>query len=347
MAQRTIKKHNKAPAKVPAADFPIVVIGASAGGFNTLLELVEHLPIKSDAAVFVVLHLSEHSNASFLIQYLQKHTAFKCRLANHGETIKKHTLYFALRGMHLLFSKGKIVYGTGPDENNHKPSIDVLFRSAAVEFGSRVIGIILTGMMDDGVSGMIAIRNCGGLCIVQDPAEAQYPALPLAVMNNMKPDYSLPVAAMGSIILEALQKPRKKKVVIPNELKEEVEIAQKMLTEISDTQKLGTPSLLTCPDCGGTLFHVKEGKLNRYRCFTGHAYSEANLLHHQEKNINSTLWVALRLMEERKKLLEKYPALGRKNDKSEIEDHIVQLKTLLTGLVKLNGHDDEEKLQVA
>jgi two-component system chemotaxis response regulator CheB len=331
-------------------DFPIVVVGASAGGFSGLLELAEHLPLENKAAVFVVLHLSEMSNVSFLVQHLQKHTTYKCTMPNQREPIRSGKIYFALNGMHLLFSKNRITYGTGPDENNFKPSIDVMFRSAAVEFTDRVIGIILSGIMDDGVAGMVAIRKCGGLCIVQEPTEAQYPALPLTVIEKMKPDFTLPVASMGDVIAEAATKARKRqRSAIPEELKEEAEIAQKMLTDIKDTQKLGMQSLYTCPECGGTLFHVQDGKLSRYRCFTGHVYSEANLLHNQERNINSTLWIALRLMEERKKLLEKIPALERKTDKENLEGHISELKKLISDLVKLDaeGASSEEQKRSA
>jgi two-component system, chemotaxis family, protein-glutamate methylesterase/glutaminase len=328
----------KGSAKKKAADFPIVAIGASAGGFNALLDLAEHLPVESEAAILVVQHLSELSDVTFLVQHLQKFTAFKCRIAHHHETIQPRTLYFGVRGMHLMLSKNKIVYGTGPDENNFKPSIDVLLRAVAVEYRERSIGIILSGLMDDGVAGMVAIKKCGGICIVQDPAEAQYPALPLAVIEKMKPDYTIPLADMGKVILDHAQMPRKKSTV-PDELKEEAEIARNMLTDIDHTKKLGIQSLFTCPDCGGSLFHVQEGKLSRYRCFTGHAFTENTLLSKQQESIDSTLWIALRLMEEKKKLLEKFPTMQRKFNKAEIDAHISQLKNLLSDLVKLKGNE--------
>jgi two-component system chemotaxis response regulator CheB len=344
MAETSLNKH-KVLSKPASDDFPIVVVGASAGGFNPLLQLLRSLPPESNAAVFIVIHMSEFSNAGFLVSHLQKYTSFKCKLPAHGERVKERTVYFGIPGMHLMISKNKIIYGTGSDENNFKPSIDVLFRTAAVEFNSRVIGIILSGLMDDGVAGMQAIKNCGGICIVQDPSEAQYPALPLAAISKINADYIVRASSMDQIILKAAKKPNKKKITIPTELKEEVAIAQNMLTGIDETRKLGLQSVFTCPDCGGTMWHIKDKELSRFRCFTGHAFSEATLLEKQGKNIESTLWIALRLMEERKKMLDKYPALQRKSDRSEIEAHIVRLKLLLTDLLKLDDAEINLRIQ--
>jgi two-component system, chemotaxis family, protein-glutamate methylesterase/glutaminase len=336
MAETSLKRR-KVLSKSNPNNFPIVVVGASAGGFNPILQLVSSLTVESNAAVFIVLHMSEYSNVSFLVEHLQKHTVFKCKLPAHGESVKQRTVYFGLPGMHLMLSKNKVKYGAGADENNFRPSIDVLFRTAAVEFNSRVIGIILSGLMDDGVAGMAAIKMCGGVCVVQDPSEAQYPALPLETISKVKVDHVVRTASMNELILKAANASKKKKASIPAELKEEVTIAQNMLTGIDETRKLGLQSVFTCPDCGGTMWHIHDKELSRFRCFTGHAYSEATLLKKQSQNIETTLWIALRLMEERKKMLEKFPALQRKSDKSDIEAHIARLRLLLGDLLKLES----------
>ena len=192
-------KHN-ATARQEGKPFSVVVIGASAGGFNAILDVADHLPIETNAAVFVVQHLSTHSNIAYLVQHLQQHTEFLCKIAIDHEEIKSGVLYFAPPGVHLILSGKKIIYGTGPEENKFKPSIDVLFRSAAVQYRERVIGIILSGLLEDGVAGMAAIKSCGGKCIVQDPAEAEYGELPVAVIDKVKPHYTLSTAAMGACL---------------------------------------------------------------------------------------------------------------------------------------------------
>jgi two-component system chemotaxis response regulator CheB len=287
-----------------------------------------------------VQHLSARSNIAYLVHHLQRHTKFNCRIASENETIKPGTVYFALPGVHLILSGKKIIYGTGPDENRFKPSIDVLFRSAAIQYRERTIGVILSGLLDDGVAGMAAIKSCGGKCIVQEPVEAEYGQLPVAVIEQVKPHYTLPVSAIGHMILTIAKKRKKKVVRIPRELIEEAEIAEKVLSDIDETRELGTQSLFTCPDCGGSLFHINDHKLNRYRCFTGHAYSESGLLAKQTESIQQTLWVALRLFEERKKLLSRvfYPdgLFERKSD--DIETHIKKLKSLLADLNKITSN---------
>jgi two-component system chemotaxis response regulator CheB len=329
-AQKTSRKVAKLSAgKAVHKDFPVIVLGASAGGFKALLDFMERLPQEINAAVFVVLHVSTRANISFLVQHLQHHTPYKCELASNKETIKEGRVYFAVPGMHLVVGKGKIIFGTGPEENRFKPSIDILFRTAAVEYRERVTGIILSGMLDDGVAGMSAIRRCGGLCIVQEPTEAEYPDMPLAVIEKMKPDHVLSAADIGRVILLETRKKRKP-VKVPADLIEEVEIAEKVLSGIDETRKIGKPSLFTCPDCGGVLFHVDDPVLKRYRCFTGHAYSESSLLSKQSESIQATLWVALRQLEERKKILSKLPKLNLGSKKiNELDIHIERLKKLL------------------
>lgn len=326
-----IKQNNK-------SSFPIVVIGASAGGFNAILEVADHLPVTTNAAVFIIQHLSAKSNIAYLVEHLQQHTAFKCKLSVDGEIIKPRTMYFGVPGVHLIVSGKKIIFGTGPDENRFKPSIDVLFRSAAVHFRERVIGIILSGLLDDGVAGMAAIKSCGGKCIVQDPADAEYGDLPIAVIDKVRPHYTMPAASMGALVLEATKVKRKKVKNIPKELVEETQIAEKVLSDIDETRQLGSESLFTCPDCGGVIFHINDHKLSRYRCFTGHAFSESALLEKQTESIQSTLWVALRLFEERKKLLSLVPGYNReiyRKRGEDIERHITKLKELLADLQKI------------
>lgn len=175
----------------------VIVVGTSAGGINALSEFVGQLKTGMDAAVFIVMHLSRTSISDFLFHKLQPLTKLQCEIAAENASIKKDHIYIASPNLHLLVKKGKIILGRGPEENRWRPSIDVLFRSAAAAYSTRTIGVVLTGLLDDGTTGMLAIKRSGGTCIVQDPNEAEYPDMPLSVLNNMEVDYSIGLANMG------------------------------------------------------------------------------------------------------------------------------------------------------
>lgn len=287
----------------------VVVIGTSAGGLNALSEFVSQLPPATDAAYFIVMHLSRTSISDFLLSRLQNQTALKCEIAQEGLSIARNHIYIASSNEHLLVKADRIVLGRGPEENRWKPSIDVLFRSAAAAFSTRAIGVILTGLLDDGATGMLAIKRSGGICIVQDPNEAEYPDMPLAVINTMEVDYCIKLADMGEVISEIVQTDPAR-VEAPDDVLIESQIAERVVVDYDNVRQLGEKSIYACPDCGGGLWALSsEGEdfssLTRYRCHIGHSYSEKDLVLKQEQVFESTLWVALRIMEERKTLLRK------------------------------------------
>jgi two-component system chemotaxis response regulator CheB len=282
----------------------IIVVGASAGGLNSVIELISQVTEKIDAAVFVVLHFRKLSADSFVLQRLQRNTSFTCKLAEDGELIRRNHIYMGVPDQHLVLKEGKIVLGNGPQENLWRPSIDVLFRSAAAAYDSRTIGIILSGLMYDGTSGMIAIKRCGGTCIVQDPAQAEYPDMIRSVMENVEVDYCVQLEAMGAL-LEEKTKNGIHKHQIPDDIKKEAEIAERMAIGIERVEELGERSPYVCPDCGGGLWEMMNDDIVRYRCYTGHVYNEGELLIRQSDALENTLWTALRMMEERKTLLDK------------------------------------------
>src|SRR3954468_22463817 len=207
----------------------IVVVGASAGGLNALAELVGQLTNEMDIAVFIVLHLSTAGIGDYLVQKLQSYTSLKCIKAADNKPIEKGFVYIAPPNHHLLVKKQQMILGHGPVENRWRPSIDVLFRSAAAAFSTRAIGILLTGLMDDGKAGMLTIKKCGGVCIVQDPNEAEYPDMPLAVLNAMDVNYCVSLAEMGAVIEEIIKRPPQEDFDIPEEVKMESEIAEKVV----------------------------------------------------------------------------------------------------------------------
>src|SRR5437763_2723940 len=175
----------------------IIVIGTSAGGITALTELVNQFNSDWDAAFFIVSHLSRKGISDFLVHKLQEHTNLHCERAMEDGSIQKGHIYIAMPNFHMLLKNGLVKLGHGPEENRWRPSIDVLFRSAAAYYNSRVIGIILTGLLDDGTSGMWAIKRSGGSLIVQDPNEAEYPDMPISVLNRMEVDYCVRLGEMG------------------------------------------------------------------------------------------------------------------------------------------------------
>jgi len=313
----------------------IVVIGTSSGGFFALAELISQLNDKMDASFFVVMHLSHHSIGGYLVSQMQKFTTLLCQEADNNTVIKKGTIYFAQPNKHLIIKNEKVILGFGPEENRWRPSIDVLFRSAAAAYDGHTIGIVLTGMLDDGTAGMATIKTCGGTAIVQDPNEAEYPDMPLSVLKEIEVDYCIPLSKMGAAISEIIAAKHVENKPIPADIIKEVEIAEKGGT-IDELQQLGQNSLFSCPDCGGVLFELKDDSITRYKCHTGHTYSVNDLLLKQNKALESSLWVAVRSLEERKKLLsqlaEKNIQRGFHRSASDFKEKIAELKKHIDNL---------------
>ncbi|MGZ4034110.1 MAG: chemotaxis protein CheB [Bacteroidia bacterium] len=321
----------------------IVVIGASAGGLDALSEMVQNLQKGLDVAYCIVLHLSRKGIGDFVVHRLSGVTSMTCSLVVNGAQIKKDNIYIARPNQHMLVKDNKFILGGGPEENRFRPSIDVLFRSAAVAYSSHAIGIILSGMLDDGTSGMWAIKRSGGTCIVQDPNQAEYPDMPLSVINNMKIEYVSTLEEIGGLIPKITKLKKGKKKTVPKEVILESKIAEKTAVSIKDVEKIGIKSVFACPDCGGNLWAVKGDIIKRYRCHIGHAYTEKDLVVKQSEVASTTLWVALRMIEERKHLLKKmvidskkkgykYQSTRNEEKHDEMQHHIDGLKKILFDL---------------
>jgi two-component system chemotaxis response regulator CheB len=282
----------------------VVVIGTSAGGLNALKTLVSQLQKGFAAPILVVQHISAHATGSVLLDALNKLGNLKCEHAVHGTKLKNGHLYLATSDHHLMIDEDeRILVTKGAQENRSRPAIDPLFRSAAVIFGTRVIGILLTGYLDDGTAGMIAIKRCGGTCIVQDPADAEYPDMPQNALNQIEFDYCLPLLEMGSLLYQLIANKAAKSKPTPKDILIETKIAKRVLSDLPSVNALGDQVPFNCPGCGGVLWKVEKGSSMRYRCHTGHAYTAATLLAEQTMKIEETMWTALRMFEERKNLL--------------------------------------------
>lgn len=322
----------------------VIVVGASAGGMNALSEFVGQLDAGMDAAVFIVMHLSKTSISDFLMLRLKPLTNLPCEIATEGALIQKGYIYFASPNLHLLVKKGSMTLGRGPEENRWRPSIDVLFRSAAAAYNTRAIGVVLTGLLNDGTTGMLAIQRSGGISIVQDPNEAEFPDMPLSVLNNMEVDYCISLAEMAEVILGITQTTREEKPA-PEDVIIESQIAERVVVDYEHVKRLGEKSIYACPDCGGGLWEISkggaaQGKVDQYRCHIGHSYSERDLVIKQGEIFEATLWTALRIMEERRNLLKKLEddhakkglstmAKSYKEKADDIQTHVDKLKEVL------------------
>lgn len=284
----------------------IIVIGASAGGVAALKELVKSLPVNLQAAVFIVLHIPTYSETN-LHKILTQSGPIKAVLAEDGMPIENGKIYIAPSDHHLLLAHDKVMVKRGPKENRFRPSIDALFRSAAYVFGPRVIGVILSGMLDDGTSGIWNIKQLGGLAIVQEPEDAEQPQMPINALEYVKADYIVSIADMAPLIAGMVTEQVVDKFKLNAEqlkrLKTEVIIAMQDNAYEMGIMDMGEFTPFTCPECHGSLIKLVEGNIIRFRCHTGHAYTASSLLAEVTESVEGLLWQSMRGMEEINMLL--------------------------------------------
>jgi two-component system chemotaxis response regulator CheB len=274
-----------------------------------LVQLVAQLPASLPAAVLVVQHLAPESNGQHFADRLGRSSELRCQLACSGEPLEAGTLYLAPPDRHLLVKKGDqhpyTLVTKGPRENSYRPAVDALFRSAAVAYGPAAVGVVLTGMLHDGTAGLEFIKRCGCLAGVQDPQDAEFSSMPETALRNVAIDYVVPLHLMGPLLEEITRQPVPDAAAasIPEDLKHEAAIAERVVGSTEDVEKIGHLVPLTCPDCGGNLWEMEHGTVLRYRCHTGHSFTGDVLLDASQHSLEETLWVALRMMEERRNLL--------------------------------------------
>jgi two-component system chemotaxis response regulator CheB len=293
-------------------DHDIVVVGASAGGVEALADLTASLPPDLPAAVFVVLHMPS-TGTSALPDILSRYGPLPATHVKDGEPIEHRRVYVAPPDHHLLLRSGHAHLARGPRENGHRPAVDPLFRSAAREYGSRVVGVVLSGALDDGTAGLVAIKGQDGLAVVQEPGDAIYPGMPSSALEHVRVDHVLPAAAMGALLARLATEPagEASQSAAPADMDVEVDVEGFSL-EAMEGEHPGKPSGFSCPDCNGVLWEIQDGELQRFRCRVGHAWSPESLLTQQSEGLEAALWIALRSLEERAALARKLAAPARR-----------------------------------
>jgi two-component system chemotaxis response regulator CheB len=273
----------------------IIVLGASAGGVEALSRVVGQLPESIPAAFLVTLHLSPFAESN-LPKILERAGNLPAKHPEDLEPVRKGIIYVAPPDFHLILQEDGIRLGRGPKENRHRPSIDVMFRSASKAYGPRVAGVLLTGNLDDGVAGLLDIKERGGLTLVQDPREAHFPEMPMRALEALKVDWCLSLVEISQKLVELATQPeyrrrpkRKRKAETPNPP-----------PQVNGMEgKPGKSISLTCPECQGPLWEFRFGELTNYRCLVGHRYNLESLLAAHSEEVEQALWVALRTLEER------------------------------------------------
>lgn len=271
----------------------IIVIGASAGGIEALKVVAAGLPANLSASVFVVLHIGAGINGqSYLPDILTKAGPLPAVRPRDGEAIQHGTIYVAPPDYHLLITPERVQLSHGPKENRTRPAINPLFRSAAAAYGESVIGVILTGLLDDGVAGLAEIKRRGGVAVAEDPATALFPSMPYNATLKVEVDFVVPLPRIAGVI-SALA------------------VTERSPTKSEEAAMEVLPSDLTCPECRGPLSREHQGKIVEYRCRVGHLFSPLAMAQDHRETVERSLWMSVLALEEAAQIAEELaPELG-------------------------------------
>lgn len=285
----------------------LVVIGASAGGMQPLQLLAAGLPADFPATVCIVVHIPAYV-PSFLPDILGRVGPLPVSTPLQGERLLPGQIYCAAPDHHLLIEEGRFSVTKGPKENRMRPAVDPLFRSASYSEGPNVIGVVLSGLLDDGTSGLWSIKHFGGVTVVQDPRDAEYSSMPTSAAAQVEIDHTVRAQDLAALLIRLVAEPVKAEGQVKAEGHErlalEVSIASKAHAFRKGVMNVGKVTSQTCPECGGMLVQIKEGGLTRYRCPMGHAYSGGTLLVSLTEKLEDKLWITVRALEEVGALLE-------------------------------------------
>ncbi len=262
----------------------LIVIGASMGGFHALKQLISEFPKDLQAAVLVVLHIPA-DRESFLAESFQHGARLQVLSAKDGDTIRHGHVYIAVPDFHLRIDETKIKLDHGPKHNFSRPAVDPLFTSAALQFGPRVIGVILTGALDDGTNGLMDIKRYGGRSVIQTPSDAVNPSMPASAESCVPIDHSVPLSEMGKLLTSLAGS-----IVEPSFLQKAKQMPQPTKPELSTH---------ICPECNGPMWVIETGKLMHFHCRIGHAFSGQSLLVEKTMALESALWSAVNALKDK------------------------------------------------
>jgi two-component system, chemotaxis family, protein-glutamate methylesterase/glutaminase len=291
----------------------MVVIGGSAGAVEALRRIMADLPPDLPGAVFVTVHFPPHVPSTLPV-ILGRCGPLDARHPEDGEAIRAGVIYVAPPNLHLLVDGDHVRLSAGPRENGHRPAVDPLFRSAARAHGGSVIAVLLSGNLDDGTAGMLAVRQLGGITVVQDPADARYSGMPSSALRSGVVDHVAPHAEIGSLIARLTRElPERAMSEVPRHIDVENGMAEFDPAAFEADERPGVPSGYTCPECHGALFEIEEHETVRYRCRVGHAYGAETLMAEQTDGVEAALWTAFKALKERAALARR---LARKMESS-------------------------------
>lgn len=284
----------------------IIVVGASAGGIEPLKQVVHGLPADLPAAVCVVLHVPAHG-PSLLPRILSRAGRLPAVHPADQAPLQAGRIYVAPPDYHLLVKRGHVRVTRGPRENSNRPAADALFRTAARSHGEKVIGVVLSGVLDDGTAGLLAVKQGGGVAVVQHPDDALYSGMPDSVLNHVPVDYCLPAAELPGLLtrLAAERAALPDRPGLAGDQAQEADMAELDRGATHANHRPGTPSGFACPECGGALWELTDSDLLRFRCRVGHAWSAETLLAQQSDGLEAALWSALRALEEQASLAQR------------------------------------------
>lgn len=279
----------------------LIILGGSAGSLEALSPLFTELPRDLGAAVLVVVHVPPHTRSA-LPQILQRRSALSVKHAEDGDLLRAGQALVAPPDRHLLVEGDHVRLTRGPRECRTRPAVDPALRTAARWAGRRAIGVVVSGALDDGTAGMLALRSRGGTCVVQSPSDASYPSMPQSVIDHLTPDHIVPIAELASLLVELTSEdlvdaPTSDVPIEPTVPELEPDQAAPEI-DAARQDRPGVPSAFSCPDCHGVLWEVRDGPMLRFRCRVGHAYSAQSLLADQEESVEDAMWSAYRALEE-------------------------------------------------
>jgi two-component system, chemotaxis family, protein-glutamate methylesterase/glutaminase len=324
----------------------LIVVGTSAGGVEALRAIARGLPGSLPAAVLIVMHTSPEG-PYLLPDILRSVCSLGVAKAVDGAALEHGKVYIAPPDHHLLVKGDHIRLSRGPKENRSRPAIDPLFRTAAAAYGPQVVGVILTGMLDDGTAGLAAVKERGGTLVVQDPKDALYPSMPTSALQHVGADFVLPLSEIAALLVRVVTQPTQTRENLP--VSRLIEIESKFVEmeamSVTDMDTIGSHAGVSCPECHGPIWKIKDGSLQRYRCHVGHAYTARSMVAGQIEAQETHLWQALRLMKERVSLIREMRLHTQSKDDDPYDSEVGSLEKNIALLQEMISHADFSSAQ--